>query len=128
MQPRRVVDHQPRGLHVHRHFRQLELDALKLRDGLAELLALLGIGQRMIQRALRQPQHLRADADAPFVQRLDGDLVALADLAHHVLLGTRQSSRISSQVEEARIPSLSSFLPTWNPGNSRSTRNAVIPL
>src|ERR1700732_3123553 len=42
--------------------------------------------------------------------------------------GTRQSSRISSQVEEARIPSLSSFLPTVNPGKLFSIRNAVIPL
>ena len=42
--------------------------------------------------------------------------------------GTRQLSRISSQVEEARRPSLSSFLPTWKPGNSRSIRNAVTPL
>ena len=30
--------------------------------------------------------------------------------------GTLQSSRISSLVEEARMPSLSSFLPTVNPG------------
>ena len=31
-----------------------------------------------------RPSHLRADADAAFVQRLDGDLVALADFAEHV--------------------------------------------
>ena len=38
----------------------------------------------MVERALREADHLRADADAPFVQRLDRDLVALADLAEHV--------------------------------------------
>ena len=38
----------------------------------------------MIERALREADHLRADADAAFVQRLDRDLVALADLAEHV--------------------------------------------
>ena len=38
----------------------------------------------MIERALREADHLRADADASFVQRLDRDLVALADLAEHV--------------------------------------------
>ena len=43
-------------------------------------------------------------------------------------LGTRQSSRINSQVEEARMPSLSSFLPTVNPGNSFSIIKAVMPL
>ncbi len=42
--------------------------------------------------------------------------------------GTWQPSRISSQVLDARMPSLFSFLPTENPGKSRSTRNAVIPL
>ena len=42
--------------------------------------------------------------------------------------GTRQPSRISSQVDEARMPSLSSFLPTWKPGKARSTRKAVMPL
>src|ERR1035438_10259674 len=42
--------------------------------------------------------------------------------------GTRQLSRINSQVEDDRSPSLSSFFPTWKPGNSRSTRNAVTPL
>ena len=42
--------------------------------------------------------------------------------------GTRQSSRINSQVEDARIPSLSSFLPTVNPEKFFSMRNAVIPL
>ena len=38
----------------------------------------------MIERALREADHLRADADAAFVERLDGDLVALADLAEDV--------------------------------------------
>ena len=40
----------------------------------------------MLERALREPDHLRADADAAFVERFDGDLVALADLAEHVAL------------------------------------------
>ena len=42
--------------------------------------------------------------------------------------GTTQSLKISSQVLEARMPSLSSFLPSVNPGAPFSTRNAVIPL
>src|SRR5947208_13089539 len=41
--------------------------------------------------------------------------------------GTRQSSSSSSHVLLARMPSLSSFLPTEKPGNPRSTRNALIP-
>ena len=39
---------------------------------------------RVIERALREADHLRADADAPFVERFDGDLVAAPDLAQHV--------------------------------------------
>ena len=35
----------------------------------------------------RQAKHLRANADAAFVQRLNRDLVALANFAQHVLLG-----------------------------------------
>ena len=46
--------------------------------------ALLRVFDRVIERALRETEHLRADADAPFVQRLDRDLVALADVAEHV--------------------------------------------
>ena len=42
--------------------------------------------------------------------------------------GTRQFSNSTSVVLDARIPSLSSFLPTLSPSNSRSTMNAVIPL
>ena len=41
--------------------------------------------------------------------------------------GTWQSSKSNSQVEDARIPSLSSFLPTLKPGESRSTKKAVMP-
>ena len=42
--------------------------------------------------------------------------------------GTSQPSRISSHVLEARMPSLSSFLPTEKPLNPRSTAKAVMPL
>ena len=41
--------------------------------------------------------------------------------------GTRTPSRTSPQVLEARIPSLSSFLPTEKPAISRSTTKPVIP-
>ena len=82
----------------------------------------------MIERAAGDADHLRADADAPLVERLDGDLVALADLAEHVLL--RHAAVFEDQLagDEARMPSLSSFLPTVKPGKSRSMRKAVMPL
>ena len=60
------------------------LDCLELGDRLAELLPLARVPDRVIEGTLRETDHLRADADASFVQRLDGHLVALADLAEHV--------------------------------------------
>ena len=42
--------------------------------------------------------------------------------------GSSQPSRISSHVLDARMPSLSSFLPTESPRQPRSITNAVIPL
>ena len=82
-----VVGEEPRGLDLGAHFGQLELDGLELGDGLAERLALLRIPERVLERALGHPHHLGPDADAALVQRLDGDLVALAHLAQDVVLG-----------------------------------------
>ena len=67
---------------------------------LAELLALARVRHGMVQRAARQADHLRADGDAPFVQRLDGDLVALAHGADHVLL--RHAAVVQNQLAGGR--------------------------
>ena len=40
----------------------------------------------------------------------------------------RQSSKTSSLVAEARMPSLGSFLPRLNPGASAGTMKALMPL
>ena len=118
-QARRVVDGEPRGFDVDRRARELVLHGLELGDRLAELLPLLRVLDGVIERAARQADHLRADADASLVQRFDGRLVALADLAEHVGLRARGSLReMSSHVLLARIPSLSSFLPTVKPANA----------
>jgi hypothetical protein len=111
-----------------RHLGELELHGLELDERLAELLALLGPFRGVIPGSLREAEHLRADADAAFVEGLDGDLVALAGLAEHLRGGDAQSRKMSSQVLEARMPSLSSFLPRVKPGVPFSTRNAVMPL
>ena len=60
------------------------------------------IWQRVFPRAPRQAQHLRADANAPFVQRLDGNLVALAHFAQHVFL--RHLAVFQDQFACARCP------------------------
>ena len=84
---------QARRFELRRRLRELELDALELARALAELLALLHVCERGVERALRDADHLRADADASFVQRLDGDLVALADGAEHVFRRAPRSRR-----------------------------------
>ncbi len=83
-QARGVVDQQPRGFDLDGHFGELELHGLETVDRLAELLAFGGVFQRGFIRALRDAEHLRADADAAFVQGFDRNLVAFADFAENV--------------------------------------------
>ena len=61
--------------------------AWNLRDRLAERLALLGVLQRLVQRALRQADAHRRDADAADVQDVQELLEAVAARAEQVFLG-----------------------------------------
>ena len=102
------------------------MNGLKFGDRLAELSAFFGVRSGMIEGAPRQPHHLGPNADAAFVERLDGDFVALAGLAQNIGFGTPQLSRINSQVDEAR----SRVCPLCGrpkAGNWRSTMKAVMP-
>src|SRR6185436_7931453 len=74
-------DEEPGGLDLHGCACELELHALERGDGVPELLSFLRIGRRVIERPLGKPEHLRTNANPAFIQRLDGDLVALADFA-----------------------------------------------
>src|SRR5207247_298468 len=62
-----------------------ELNALKISELLSELCALLHVVRRRAQRAGGNTDHLRADADASLVERVDRDLVALTDGTEHVV-------------------------------------------
>jgi hypothetical protein len=53
------------------------LDRLEIADGLAELLALLGVVDGLLERGRRDADRLRRDADAPAVERHHRDLEAL---------------------------------------------------
>ena len=64
----------------------LRLDRLELRDRLAERLALLRVRQRLVQRALREADAHRRDADAPDVEDVQELLEAVAARAEQVLL------------------------------------------
>ena len=64
-----------------RHVGEHELDALELGDPLAELPALLDVGQRVVERALGDADGLRADGDPGVVEGAQGDLQTVADVA-----------------------------------------------
>ena len=60
------------------------LHRLEVGDRLAELFPLPRIADRVVERALREPDHLRSYTDAPLVQRFNRHLVSLADFAEDV--------------------------------------------
>ncbi len=66
------------------HVGQHPLDGLIFGDGLAESFSLLGVAHRGFQRALRQAQRLRCDADAAAVERFERDSQALAFFAQAI--------------------------------------------
>ena len=103
------------------------LHRLEFGDRLAELPPLFRVCDRVIERALREADHLRADADPALVERLDRDLVALADLAEHV--GARHAAFLEQQLAGApgADAELVFLLADREAGKPRSTRNAVMP-
>src|SRR5690606_41188453 len=86
----------------HRHLRELERDPLELRDRLAELLALLDIAHRGVERTLGNTYHLGADTDPALVEGLDRDLVALSHRTQHI--GRRHPAVLQDQLDGARRP------------------------
>src|SRR5688500_3769271 len=100
LQPRRVVYHETRGLELGRGWRELERNGLELGQGLSELLSFARIVERRTEGTSGDPDHLRANTDAPLVQRLDRDLVPLAYRAQHVLLW--HLTRVEDELRGAR--------------------------
>ena len=81
----RAVDQQARRLDLHQHVGERQLDALEFDQRLAELLALLNVGQAAIERCLRDGQAHRRVA-----KPLDGkaaEQVAKAPGADQQVLG-----------------------------------------
>src|SRR3970282_2537236 len=80
-----VIDERPGGFEVRGGPRELELHTLELCHRLAELPPLFRVMDGVVERSLREADHLGADADAALVQGLDGDLVPLAYVAQHAI-------------------------------------------
>ena len=81
------VRHLAGGLDLHAHVGEQELQALEVRDRLAELLALLGVAERVVERALGDADRLRGDGDAGVVEGLHRGLEAGALGADHPVGG-----------------------------------------
>src|SRR4029079_465505 len=77
-----------------------ELNSLELSEFLPELRPFLYIARRGVEGARGAAYHLRADADAPFVQRLDGDLVALTHRTKDI--GIRNFDVVEDELRGAR--------------------------
>ena len=69
LEPRGPIREQTCGVDLGSHVGELPLNRLEVTDPAPELLALLRVGARHIERGLRDPQGLRGDADAPAVER-----------------------------------------------------------
>ena len=95
-----IVDHETCRLRFRARLRELELDALKFRQRLSELVPLLHVRRRRGERTLAHADHLRADADAPFVERFDRNLVALSNGAQDVL--RRDFDTVEDELRGAR--------------------------
>src|SRR3954452_11961751 len=87
LEPRRLVRQQAGRLDLGGQVGQLRLDGLKARDRLPERAPLLGVGERLVERALCQPDAHRRHADPPAVERLQELLEAAPARAEQVLLG-----------------------------------------
>src|SRR6185369_2626850 len=73
-----------RGIHLGGHVRDLELDGLEVRDGVAELAAVRGVAVRGLERGLGDAQREGGDPDAPAVQDAQGVDEPVALLAQQV--------------------------------------------
>src|SRR6266513_4747430 len=73
------------SLDLRGHIGQLKLNALKVRDRLAELTSHRRIAQRVLESALGDPERQRGNADASRVERLHKIDEALALLTDEIL-------------------------------------------
>ena len=80
-----MIGEEARRLDHRRHPSQLELDALKCRDGLSERLPIACVGKRLRQRGLRQRDRECGDRDAAGVQRGEEGTKAHLRVAHDVV-------------------------------------------
>ena len=122
------VDHLARGLELHRHVGEHELDALEVGDVLAELLALLDVAVAWSSAPCAMPT-----AWAPIVTRVwsrvrSAILRPSPGAPTMRSPGMRTLSKSSSRVGLPLMPSLRSFSPNVKPSSDFSTTKALMLL
>src|SRR4051794_20567721 len=108
--PGGAPDEEAGGVDLHLHVGEGERDRLVLDDRAAELLALLGVVQRVLVRGARDADGLRADRRARNLERLHGRLTARAralagacDPLIELLLAAKQTRAGNSAVVEVHV-------------------------
>ena len=113
-----------RGVHVG----DLALHQLERADRLAELLALVHVGQHHVHAGLHDADRPRRQHRALVVEAATSSTLTPRPTSLSTFSsGTSQSSNTSSQVSEPRMPSLSSFCAVENPFMPFSMMKAVMP-
>src|SRR5262245_47762053 len=115
---RGVVHHEPRRVHLHRHVRQHELDALERGDRLAELLALLRVRGGGVERRLPDADRHRARHRPRHVERAHRDLEPLALLAQALLDRHRAVREVKGHGGRAADAHFLLFLADREPGHA----------
>jgi hypothetical protein len=112
---RAFVDQRARRGDAHRHVGEHELHALEIGDRLLELLALLRIGDRRVERALREADALRADRRPVQVERAQRGRKPLPSSPTRFSTGTRTLSRKIGVFGAPRQPIFRSWRPNVMP-------------
>src|SRR5690242_3677965 len=86
LQPGGLVGEQARRLDLGGHVGELGLDGLEPADRLPERAPLLGVGERLVERALGEADAHRRDADAPDVEHVEELAEALPARPEQVLV------------------------------------------
>src|SRR5258708_2683375 len=125
--PCRVEHHRARGIGLGAAVGEHRLDQLELADGLAELHPFLGVADHVADEPLGD-----ADAAAMWMRPRSSTFIAVLKPCpsrppSSAAAGTRQSSKMTSQVWAPRCPILRSGGPSLRPGLGASTRKAEMP-
>ena len=111
----------PRGLDLGRHVGDLETDRLKVRDRVAELLAVVGVLDRIVERALGKADGTRRGMGAGGLQTRGGVVEGMAFLADQV-------GGIDTEIVEGQLPGLPTEVADLGNGSAAASLRQLATL